>query len=202
HGEQHPRRRVRGAVMSTGATAASGSALGRGRSTVGHYFTRAGILVPFLILFLVLSLTSDVFATKDYLLLILEQQSAALIIAAAMTLVLVSGGIDLSVGAVWGFAGVTAAHFGLETDPAFAFLLGIGAGTLVGLVNGIVTSVFKINALIATLAMTFIVNGASGLVSNGQLLNLFTKPDFGDLSRSQFLTVKTMIWTMVVAVVV
>ena len=178
------------------------SALGRGRSTAADYIVRAGILVPFLILFLVLSLTSEPFATKANLLLILEQQSAALIIAAAMTLVLVSGGIDLSVGAVWGFAGVTAAHFALETDPAVGMLLGIGAGTLVGLVNGIVTSVFKINALIATLAMTFIVNGASGLVSNGQLLNLFTKLDFGDLARKEFLGVKTIIWAMVAAVVV
>jgi ribose transport system permease protein len=186
--------------MSTGI-AATGS-VGRARSTLAEYSVRAGILVPFLVLFLVLSLTSDVFATRTYLLLILEQQSAALIIAAALTLVLVSGGIDLSVGAVWGFAGVTAAHFGLETDPAFAFLLGIGAGTLVGLVNGIVTSVLKINALIATLAMAFIVNGASGLVSGGNLLNLFTKPDFGDLADTQFLTVKTMIWTMLGAVLV
>src|SRR5206468_1963720 len=82
----------------------------------------------FLLLFLVLSLTSEPFATKTNLLLILQQQSAALIIAAAITLVLVSGGIDLSVGAVWGFAGVTAAHFALETDPAIGMLLGIGAG--------------------------------------------------------------------------
>ena len=178
------------------------SALGRGRSTLSAYLVRAGILVPFFLLFLVLSLTSEPFATKTNLLLILQQQSAALIIAAAITLVLVSGGIDLSVGAVWGFAGVTAAHFALETDPAIGMLLGIGAGTLVGLVNGIVTSVLKINALIATLAMTFIVNGASGLVSNGQLLNLFTKPDFGDLADSHFLTLKTMIWAMIAAVVV
>jgi ribose transport system permease protein len=180
----------------------AGTGLDRFRSAGARYAARAGILVPFLLLFLVLSLTSEPFATKTNLLLILEQQSSALIIAAAMTLVLVSGGIDLSVGAVWGFAGVTSAHFGLEVDPAVAMLLGIGAGTLVGLVNGIVTSVFKINALIATLAMTFIVNGASGLVSNGQLLNLFTKPGFGDLAGSHFLTVKTMIWVMVAAVVV
>lgn len=178
------------------------SGYARTRNLAVEYLQKGGILLPFLILFTVLSLTSQPFATKTNLLLILEQQSSALIIAAATTLVLVSGGIDLSVGAVWGFAAVTSAHFGLEYDPAVAMLLGIGAGTLVGLVNGIVTSVFKINALIATLAMTFIVNGASGLVSNGQLLNLFTKPSFGDLADSHFLTVKTIIWTMVGAVVV
>jgi ribose transport system permease protein len=189
-------------VSAEPSTRPAGGSAGRARTTVAQHAVRAGILVPFLILFVVLSLTSEVFATKNYLLLILEQQTAALIIAAAMTLVLVSGGIDLSVGAVWGFAGVTAAHFALEIDPAVGMLLGIAAGALVGLVNGIVTSVFKINALIATLAMTFIVNGASGLVSNGQLLNVFAKPDFGDFADTQFITVKTMIWTMAAAVLV
>ena len=62
---------------------------------------RVGILVPFLALFLILSLTSESFATKANLLNILDQQSAMLIIAAAGTLVLVAGGIDLSVGAIY-----------------------------------------------------------------------------------------------------
>ena len=65
-----------------------------------------GILLPFLILFAVLSLTSSSFATKANLLNILDQQSATLIIAAAGTLVLVAGGIDLSVGATYSLAGV------------------------------------------------------------------------------------------------
>src|SRR5205823_14230619 len=119
----------------------------------------AGILVPFLILFAVLSLASSSFATKVNMLNILDQQSATLIIAAAGTLVLVAGGIDLSVGATYSFAGVTAAHFALSQNPALAIFLGIGAGVLVGLVNGIVTTALRINALITTLAMSFIVGG-------------------------------------------
>jgi ribose transport system permease protein len=161
-----------------------------------------GILIPFLILFVVLSVTSSSFATKANLLNILDQQSATLIIAAAGTLVLIAGGIDLSVGAIYGFAGVTSAHFALQTSPVLAILLGIGAGLLIGLVNGIVTTVFRINALIATLAMSFIVSGCSSLVTKGNLLVLFDKTDFGALARTEFLTVKTSIWSMVAAVVV
>jgi len=161
-----------------------------------------GILVPFLILFVVLSLTSSSFATKANLLNILDQQSATLIIAAAGTLVLIAGGIDLSVGAIYGFAGVTSAHFALQTSPVLAILLGIGAGFLIGLVNGIVTTVFRINALIATLAMSFIVSGCSSLVTKGNLLVLFEKTDFGAVARTEILTVKTSIWLMVAAVVV
>ena len=69
---------------------------------------RAGILYPVLILFIVLSVSSGPFFTKVNLLDILDQQASTLIIAAAGTLVLVAGGIDLSVGAVYALAGVTA----------------------------------------------------------------------------------------------
>jgi ribose transport system permease protein len=181
----------------------SGKLAGLGH-TAAQWLGRAGILVPFLILFTYLSLSSGPFATKTNLLLILEQQSSTLIIAAAFTLVLVSGGIDLSVGAVWGLAAVVSARFAYQgTDPALAMLLGIGSGLLVGLANGVVTTVFRINSLIATLAMSFIVNGVSGLVAGNNLIVLFDKhPDFGDLARPQFLTVKTLIWVMLIAVVV
>ena len=160
-----------------------------------------GILLPFAILFVVLSLTSSSFFTKPNLLNILDQQSAILIIAAAGTLVLVAGGIDLSVGAIYGLAGVISAHYALETNPVVAMLLGVGAGLLVGFTNGIVTTVFRINALIATLAMSFIVSGCASLVTKGNLLVLFDKPGFGKLARTEWFTIKTSIWLMIVFVV-
>jgi ribose transport system permease protein len=163
---------------------------------------RVGILIPFVILFAVLSLTSESFATKTNLLNILDQQSATLIIAAAGTLVLVAGGIDLSVGATYSLAAVTSAHFALHTNPAVAIALGIGAGLLVGIANGVITTTFRINALITTLAMSFVVSGIAGLVTKGNLLVLFEKPGFGKFARTEFLTVRTSIWLMIVAVLV
>ena len=162
----------------------------------------AGILIPFLILFAVLSLTSDSFATKVNFLNILDQQSATLIIAAAGTLVLVAGGIDLSVGATYSFAGVTSAHFALETNPAIAILLGVGAGLLVGLANGLITTVLRINALITTLAMAFVVGGCAALITKGNLLVLFDEPGFGKFARTEFLTIRTSIWWMFATVIV
>jgi ribose transport system permease protein len=172
-----------------------------GGSSAAERLRGLGIVIPFTILFVVLSLTSDSFFTKPNLLNILDQQSATLIIAAAGTLVLIAGGIDLSVGAIYGFAGVTAAHFALETDPVVAILLGIGAGLLIGVANGVVITVFGINALIATLAMSFIVSGCSALITKGNLLVLFEEEDFAKLARTEYLGVKTSIWLMVVAVI-
>lgn len=161
-----------------------------------------GILIPFVGLFLALSLSSPPFFTKVNLLNILDQQSAYLIIAAAGTLVLVTGGIDLSVGATYSLAGVVAGHFAMSTNPALAILLGIGAGVLVGFVNGLVTTVLRINSLIATLATAFVVSGLASLVTKGNLLVLFDHPDFGKLARTEFLTVKTSIWLMLASVLV
>jgi ribose transport system permease protein len=172
----------------------------RARGMGARLLRRGGILIPFLGLFLALSLATEPFATKDNMLNILDQQSATLIIAAAGTLVLVAGGIDLSVGAIYGFAAVTSANLGLSHSAGFSIAVGIGAGLLVGLANGLVITVLRINSLIATLAMSFIIAGCSSLMTGGNLLVLFDKPAFGDLARTHFLGLKTSIWVMIAAV--
>jgi ribose transport system permease protein len=161
---------------------------------------RSGILLPFVILFVVLTLTSEPFLTRVNLLNILDQQSAILIIAAAGTLVLVAGGIDLSVGATYSLAAVVSAHYALEIDPVLAMLLGVGAGVLVGAVNGFVSTVLRINSLVATLAMAFIVGGCASLITEGSLLVLFDVPEFGKLAGTEWVGVKTSIWIMAAAV--
>jgi ribose transport system permease protein len=160
-----------------------------------------GILIPFVALFVTLSLASSSFFTKVNLLNILDQQSATLIIAAAGTLVLVAGGIDLSVGATYSLAGVTAGYFAQRTNPALSIFLGIGAGVLVGIANGVITTRLRINALITTLAMSFVVSGCAALITKGNLLVLFDKPGFGKLARTEFLTVNTSTWLMAGAVI-
>jgi ribose transport system permease protein len=177
-------------------------AAGRTRAPAARRIRSVGILIPFAILFAVLALTSSSFATRVNLLNILDQQSATLIIAAAGTLVLVAGGIDLSVGATYSLAGVVSAHFALHTNPVVAIALGIGAGLLVGLANGLITTAFRINALITTLAMSFVVGGLASLIAKGNLLVLFDKPGFGKLARTEIAGVKSSIWLMVAAVVV
>jgi ribose transport system permease protein len=161
-----------------------------------------GILLPFAALFVTLSVTSSSFLTKVNLLNILDQQAATLIIAAAGTLVLVAGGIDLSVGAVYSLAGVTAAEVAQRTSPVLAIVLGIGVGLAVGLVNGLVVTRGRINALIATLAMSFVVSGIGTLVTHGNLVVLFEHPEFGDLARTQIFTVKTSIWIALAGVAI
>ena len=181
---------------------AIGERLGASGRFDGARARALGILIPFVVLFITLSVTSGPFLTKVNLLNILDQQSATLIIAAAGTLVLVAGGIDLSVGAVYSLAAVTAAEVAQHHNAWLAIFLGVAAGGLVGLVNGLVTTVLRINSLIATLAMSFVIAGAASRITKGNLLVLFDNHSFGELARTEFITVKTSIWLMVGAVIV
>jgi ribose transport system permease protein len=192
-------------VTEVGGATNTGGAPGRRMLDAGRAAERlraTGIALPFAALFVTLSIASSSFLTKVNLLNILDQQAATLIIAAAGTLVLVAGGIDLSVGAVYSLAGVIAAELGQRTSPAVAIVLAVCVGLAVGLVNGLVVTRLRINALIATLAMSFVVSGLATLVTHGNLVVLFEHPEFGDFARTLVFTVKTSIWIALVAVVV
>jgi ribose transport system permease protein len=162
----------------------------------------AAIVVPFLVLLALLAVASPQFRTTTNILNLLDQQSAVLIIAAAGTLVLVCGGIDLSVGAIYALASVTTA----AVTPAYGLPAGIAAGVALGIVaglaNGLIVTVLRINALIATLAMSFVLAGVSALITGGNLLVLFDYPELGQLTRTPILGVRSSIWIALILVVV
>jgi ribose transport system permease protein len=160
---------------------------------------RGGIVIPFAILFVLLALLSPSFLRLPNLLNILDQQAAIIIVAAAGTLVLIGGGIDLSVGAVYALAGVTSATVASQGGPA---PLAIGAGILVGLAvgvaNGVITTRFGINSLIATLAVSFVVGGVAALVTQGNLVVAFAALDFQAFATTRFAGLTSAALVMIV----
>ena len=91
---------------------------------------------------------------------------------------LVSGGIDLSVGATYALASVTSGMIAEHHSPVLAIVAGIGVGLLVGLVNGLIRTIFKINPLITTLAMSFVIQGVATQISANNLIVLTNSPGF------------------------
>ena len=154
-----------------------------------------GIVVSFIALFVTLSLTSDVFFTRVNLLNILDQWSATLIIGVGLTLVFIAGGFDLSVGSIFGVSGVVAAMAAPHLGTWPALLLGCGMGLGCGVVNGILTTVGRINAFIATLATSTMIYGVALVLTDGNLISVLTPTDFPTLGRNDFATVKYSIWT-------
>lgn len=157
---------------------------------------RAGILIPFVIAFVAVSVTSPSFLRFQNLTNILDQQAGILIVACAATFVLIAGGIDLSVGAIYGMAGAISTLVAGSNGPLAAILVGLGLGLAVGLANGILVTRFRVNALICTLAMTFVVSGIGAIVTNGNLVVAFDHPEFKDFASTRILGITSAAWMM------
>jgi ribose transport system permease protein len=168
------------------------------------------IVVPFLAVFIALSIGSPAFLSAQNVGNVLDRQSGILIVAAASTLVLIAGGIDLSIGATYMFTAVTCGTVivtvGGVGGAAFGIAAGVLVGLLVGIANGLIITYLKINPLIATLAMSFIILGATKLVSQfgkqgiGQIRVDF--PEFRWLATTKPLGVSLPTWIALVIIVV
>jgi ribose transport system permease protein len=176
------------------AEATGPTLLGRARGAL----RRGGILIPFLILFAILALVSPPFLRFQNLANILDQQAGIIIVAAAGTLVLIAGGIDLSVGALYGLAGATAAQLAVTFGPAVGIAAGLGVGLGVGLTNGIIVTRFRINPLIGTLAMSFVVSGIGSIATHGNLVVVLDHPEFQTFAATKILGITSAAWMMIV----
>jgi len=128
-------------------------------------------LIGLVLLIILLSLLSPYFLTVRNVLNVLRQISLVAIVAVGMTYVIITGGIDLSVGSVAALSGVITGVF-LKNVGIGVFLssiLGIVAGVLCGLFNGIlITSKIKMPPFISTLAMMSIARGLTLFITSGR----------------------------------
>jgi ribose transport system permease protein len=162
---------------------------------------RGGILIPFVVTFVALSLASPSFLRFQNLANILDQQSGIIIVAAAGTLVLIAGGIDLSIGAIYGLAAATALNVASSVSSPAGVVAGIAVGLAVGLANGIIVTRFRINALIGTLAMSFVVSGIAAIVTRGNLVVALDHPDFQQFAATRIFGVTSAAWMMILTAV-
>lgn len=138
------------------------------RQHLEQYFI-AGSLVLLIIFF---SIASDNFFSLTTFTSILNQLPALTVVAVGMTLVLIVGCIDLSVGSVVGLSsavtGMAAVALGIPLP--LAFMLGIMTGALCGLVNGCLSSYFALPSFIVTLGMLEMARGLAYMTTNSQTL--------------------------------
>jgi ribose transport system permease protein len=150
------------------------------------------------LLFVAMVCLSGDFLTAANLSNVLRQVSINAIIAAGMTVVILSGGIDLSVGAVMALSMTTAAGAMLAGVPVpLAILLALAAGALCGAVNGLLVAYVGLPAIIVTLAMMEIPRGAALLYTKGYPLSGLPAA-FSFWGKGQILGVQTPIVVMLV----
>jgi ribose transport system permease protein len=138
-------------------------------SRVRGFLQRYGLVVSFLILCLVLSLLSDRFLTVGNLTNVLRQSTINLIIAIGMTYVILTAGIDLSVGAVLALATVVTADLLQRGVPILpTVVLGLLLGGVLGMANGLLISRVKVPAFVATLGMMTVARGLALTYTQGR----------------------------------
>jgi ribose transport system permease protein len=174
--------------------------LGRTLRPQGGAVEYAG-LISLVVLFVVLSFASSAFLSKDNMLDILQANADIGIAACAGTLVIVAGGIDLSIGAIYALAGVLSARLAISTGVDVGILAAIGAGAAVGLLNGLVVTVARVNPLVATLAGAIIVGGAAEVLANQELLTP-EAASFVSVGRDSIFGVKDTIWIFAIVALV
>lgn len=139
-----------------------------------HIMKNYGIVIAFIFICIILSILSPVFFTKMNVINIIRQTSIYGIMAVGMTFVILTGGIDLSVGSLLAISGVACAGMlraGFGTLPAILVTLAVGA--LFGLVNGVIINAGRITPFVVTLGMMSIARGLTMIYTNGYPISGF-----------------------------
>ena len=132
----------------------------------------------FALLAVLATLFVGTFAARDNIVIILKQSAIPAIACIGMTLVLMTGGIDLSLGYLVGLCSILSGILAKTLLlPAPVVLLAVlAAGAAIGLANGLITQYMRVPAFITTLGTGYIIYGMAQITSQGSIINRLPKP--------------------------
>jgi ribose transport system permease protein len=145
-----------------------------------RYVQQFAMLMALAVIIIITSSLSPNFLTTANILNVARQIALTAILGAGMTVIIISGGIDLSVGGVIALGSAVIANTLIATGGNIwlAVLAGIATGALVGLGNGIIIAKLKIQPFIVTLAAMTITRGIVLIYTNAVPISLLKYPDF------------------------
>jgi ribose transport system permease protein len=163
--------------------------------TFGDVFGRdAGGLIVLLVLFGAMTLASDEFLTGDNLANLARQVAIFGIIAVGQLLVILTAGIDLSVGSVLGLSGCVTVQLLVDGTPVIiAILAGLVVGVILGLVNGSLVAYGKLPPFIVTLGMLGIARGIVLVYTDASTVQPLPE-SFGNIANGDFLGLPNLLW--------
>lgn len=129
-------------------------------------------LIVFIVIFLFLSIMSPPFLTANNLIGLLRQVAMLLIASVGMTFLIIAGGIDLSIGSANAVTGVICALSvaKISLPVPLGIIVGIIAGGLIGLINGLLVTKINLPPLLATLGMMVALRGTAFLITGGHTI--------------------------------
>jgi erythritol transport system permease protein len=205
-----------GGDVATGG--APSSAEGRRLKLVNLVFELRAF-IALIVLIIVFGILSDSYLTWDNLVTMTRHVAINAILAIGMLMVILTGGIDLSVGSIVGLAGIvagvlleglTVGFLGVTIYPPVwaVVVIVLAVGTAVGAFNGTLVTRFGVAPFIATLGTLYIARGIALLISGGSTYpNLGGSPELGNtgfdfIGTGKILTIPVSIWLMVLFAIV
>ncbi|MFW5695375.1 MAG: ABC transporter permease [Alkalispirochaeta sp.] len=141
-----------------------------------HILKNYGMIIAFVLVCVIMWALTPHFLTPSNLLNVVRQSSIIGVMAVGVTFVILSGGIDLSVGSVMAVSGMIAAGTMQNGSGMFVgILVALGVGIAAGLVNGVLVTKGGITPFVVTLGMMSIARGATLIYSNGYPISGFSE---------------------------
>ncbi|MDD2518751.1 MAG: ribose ABC transporter permease [Bacilli bacterium] len=160
-------------------------------------------LVGLIVLILIITVIDINFIQISNLSNVLRQVSINGLIALGMTFVILTGGIDLSVGSIFALTGAVLTKMLLSgVDPVIAIILTLILGALLGLVNGVLISYGKLQAFIATLGTMTLYRGITRVFMDGRPITGFKSDLVNEIGRGYFLGIPIPTIILIIAIII
>ena len=157
-------------------------------SAVITFFKKNIPLIGLLIIVVILIILEPRFISTYNIISVLRQGSINGLIAFGVTIVIISGGIDLSVGSTLAFSGMVAAQLISNGVPSpIAFLIALVTGAIIGSINGVLIAKGKLQPFIATLGAMMVFRGLTLYISNGVPVSRLGEGFIGWIGRGYFM---------------
>lgn len=154
-------------TTQTGARTVATNRRGTRQDFVTRHFGVLSILAVFAVLFVFFSVQTDAFLTSNNVINVARQIAPTVIVAVAMTFVITTGNIDLSVGSIVGLTAASLAIVAESRSPVVALVVTLVAGLGIGMINGALTAFGRLQSFIVTLAALTAVRGLALLITDG-----------------------------------
>ena len=184
------------------------------KTDIQQFLLRGRAFIALILVFVVFTSLTPQFLTTGNIVIMSKHVAINALLAIGMTFVILTGGIDLSVGSIVGMVamiagglineGINLPQLGIIIYPHtwMIVLISLALGTLMGAISGFVITRFNVAPFIATLGMLYVARGIAGLRNNGYTFpNLIGRPEYGNtgfeiLGAGEFLGVNYSIWLM------
>jgi ribose/xylose/arabinose/galactoside ABC-type transport system permease subunit len=193
-----------GASPTRRATTVTGTTGAIGSGGVLMHLVRRRESAIFLALFVIMVVVGTVepnFVSSTNLYIVSRQISFVAVVALGQLFVILHGGIDLSVGSIMALAGMVAAFcMKSEVPPPLAMMIGIGAGLVMGMINGVLVAFVRIAPFIATLGMLSFASGVVlGLTTGRPITEI--PPSFLPIAQGSFLALPIPVWIAILVAI-